>query len=83
MFFCMRTTLNLDDELMRRLKRRAAETGRTMTELMEEAIREMLARSSSPAEEREFRWVTVKGRVQSGIDITDRDSLLDAMEGRR
>jgi plasmid stability protein len=83
MFICMRTTLNLDDELMRTLKSRAAETGRTMTELMEEAIRELLARSASLEEGREFRWVTFRGRVQPGIDITDRDSLLDAMEGRR
>jgi predicted transcriptional regulator len=77
----MRTTLNLDDDLMRSLKRRAAETGRTMTEMIEEAIREMLSRPSSPEAE-EFRWVTVKGRVLPGIDIADRDSLFDAMEDR-
>lgn len=82
MLICMRTTLNLDDRLMRALKRRAAETGRTMTELMEEALREMLARSSEPSKDREFQWVTVRGKVRPGIDITDRDSLLEAMEGR-
>lgn len=78
----MRTTLNLDDELMRSLKRRAADTGRTMTDLMEEALRDMLSRDPSPEAEGEFRWVTVRGRVQPGVDLTDRDSLLDAMEGR-
>lgn len=83
MFICMRTTLNLDDELMRTLKRRAAETGRTMTEMIEEALREMLARPSQGREEREFRWVTVKGKVRPGVDLSDRDSLLDAMEGWR
>ncbi|HEX9885278.1 MAG TPA: type II toxin-antitoxin system VapB family antitoxin [Longimicrobiales bacterium] len=79
----MRTTLNLDDELMRTLKRRAAESSRTMTELVEEALREMLARTPGQEPEREFRWVTFRGRVRPGVDIADRDSLLDLMEGRR
>jgi predicted transcriptional regulator len=83
MFFCMRTTLNLDDELMRTVKRRAAESGRTMTEIIEEALREMLARPSRDEERREFPWVTVRGRVRPGIDVADRDSLMDAMEGGR
>lgn len=83
MFICMRTTLNLDDQLMRTLKQRAAETGRTMTEMIEEALREMLARPVEPAEPREFSWVTVRGKVRPGIDIADRDSLLGAMEDRR
>jgi len=78
----MRTTLNLDDELLRTLKKRAAETGRTMTEMIEEALREMLARPSLEREEREFEWVTVNGEGRPGIDISDRDFLLDVMEGR-
>ncbi len=82
MFFCMRTTLNLDDELMRTLKRRAAESGRTMTELVEEALREALGRPDRDDPEREFRWVSVRGRVRPGVDVADRDSLLEKMEGR-
>jgi len=83
MFICMRTTFNLDDELFRALKKRAAETGRTMTQLVDEALREMLERDRRPAEANEFPWVTVRGKVRPGIDITDRNSLLEAMEGRR
>jgi len=30
-----------------------------------------------------LKWVIVSGRLQSGVDIEDRDSLLDRMEGRR
>lgn len=82
MFICMRTTLNLDDQLMRALKRKAAETGRTMTEMIEEAIRDLLGRPSMPAQEREFTWTTVRGRARPGVDLSDRDSLLDVMEGR-
>jgi plasmid stability protein len=82
MLICMRTTLNLDDELMRILKRRAAESGRTLTDMIEEAIREMLARPGRAKPESEFRWVTARGRVRPGVDVADRDSLLEAMEGR-
>lgn len=78
----MRTTLNLDDALMRELKRHAAEKGTTMTETVEQALRDLLAREKQPAESHELRWVTVRGRLRPGIDLADRDSLLDAMEGR-
>lgn len=76
----MRTTLNLDDRLMRDLKRRAAETGRTMTDLMEEALREHLARASAPLADRDFRWTTVRGRGRPAVDLADRDALYDFME---
>ena len=83
MFICMRTTLNLDDELMRTVKRRAAESGQTMTQIIEAALRDMLRRPSPDELGTEFRWVTVRGRVRPGVDIADRDSLLEAMEDGR
>lgn len=82
MLVCMRTTLNLDDDLMRALKHEAAESGRTMTEIIEEALRDRLARERAQAESFELRWVAVKGKALPGVDITDRDSLYERMEGR-
>jgi plasmid stability protein len=82
MLICMRTTLNLDDELMRVARQRAAQTGRTMTEILELALRELLDRESRPATGYRLRWVTVRGRAQPTVDLTDRDALLDRMEGR-
>ncbi|MDQ3710158.1 MAG: type II toxin-antitoxin system VapB family antitoxin [Actinomycetota bacterium] len=38
----MKTTLNLDDELLRRAKRRAAARGTTLTALVEEGLRAAL-----------------------------------------
>ncbi|MBL8932396.1 MAG: type II toxin-antitoxin system VapB family antitoxin, partial [Kineosporiaceae bacterium] len=38
----MRTTLNLDDDLMRLVKQRAAAEGRTVTSLIEEGLRALL-----------------------------------------
>jgi len=83
MLIFMRTTLNLDDQLMGELRRRAAETDRTMTEIIEEALREAFSRLAEPEEPRDFRWVTVRGRLSPGVNVADRDSLLDVMEGRR
>ena len=83
MLFCMRTTLNLDDALMRNLKRRAAETGRTLTSLVEEAIGSLLDGETEPTPDYRLRWVIVEGGARPGIDLSDRDALMDLMDGRR
>ena len=83
MLICMRTTLNLDDGLMRSLKRRAAETGRTLTSLVEEAIHALLDRDAVPATEYRLDWVIVECGAIPGIDLSDRDALIDLMDGRR
>lgn len=82
MLICMRTTLNLDDNLMRAVKRRAAETGRTLSSMIEAALREMLEQGKKTKHSYRLRWVTVKGGVQPGVDLADRDALIDRMEGR-
>jgi plasmid stability protein len=80
----MRTTLNLDDELARTVKTRAAKTGRTMTELIEEALHRMLTEERAAKQRAsEFRWTTVEGRLRPGVDLDDRNALYDLMEDRR
>lgn len=79
----MRTTLDLDDALLRAVKARAAETGRTMTSLIEEALREHLARTDDAAPAPPLRWVVVEGGARPGVDLAGRDALLDLMEERR
>lgn len=83
MLFCMRTTLDLDDEVMRSLKRRSADTGRTLTSLVEEALRSMLQRGTRPEPGYRLDWTVVPGGARPGIDLSDRDTLLDIMDGRR
>jgi len=82
MFIFMRTTLNLDDNLMRVAKRRAAETGRTLSSMIETALREIIEQEKKTKHSYRLRWVTVKGGVQPGVDLDDRDALIDRMEGR-
>lgn len=80
---CMRTTLNLDDDLMRSIKQHAASTGRTLTSVVEESLRELLSRVENGERGFTLEWVTVKGGAQPGVDLTDRDALLDRMgDGR-
>jgi len=83
MLFCMRTTLNLDDRLMKAVKQRAVAEGTTMTRIVERALRETLERSRQPPEPFELQWVAVgEGGIQPGVDLNDRDSLYERMEDR-
>jgi len=79
----MRTTLNIDDELMKRVKEKAARSGKTMTEIVEEALmREVAGVAEKPAQFK-LHWVTAEGPPAPGVDLSDRDSLYDSMERRR
>ncbi len=73
MLGCMRTTMNLPDSLLDRARRRAADEGRTVTSLMEEALRDLLSRPAQRPEVEPFPvW---KGGGQVLIDIDDKDAL--------
>jgi hypothetical protein len=81
----MRTTILLDDALYRDTKAAAAATGRTMTSLIEDALRERLARRApSGKKPRRARLPVSRGTkgLRPGIDLDDSAALLDAMEGR-
>ncbi len=82
MLICMRTTLSLDEDLVREVKRRAVEKNQTVSATVEAALRDLLHRDSRPPAKRRFNWVTVKGRLLPGVDLTDRGSLYDVMEDR-
>jgi len=74
----MRTTLNIQDDLMRRVKKRAAETGATLSEFVERALRAAVT-GQAPCKDRfTFAWKPVPGRTLPGIDLADRDSLHEA-----
>jgi predicted transcriptional regulator len=75
----MKTTLNIDDQVMARLRAEAARTGRTMSELMEVALRQLLDRRR-PAVVSEPLPVFQSGGAL--VDVADRDALYRAMEGR-
>ncbi len=75
----MKTTLNIDDTVMAQLKREAVRQGRTMSELVETALR-LLFRSAKKRPE----LLTLPSFRSGGalVDVADRDALYQAMEGR-
>jgi predicted transcriptional regulator len=79
----MRTTINLDDNLLADLKQFAAKTGRTMTSIIEDAIRRALL-PQKPASRKKSRLTTVAGKgLRPGVDLDDSAALLDAMDRRK
>lgn len=82
MFRVMRTTIRLDDALLREAKAYAAATDRTLTRLIEDALREALARRKAQPARRRVRLRTFKGRgLQPGVNLDSNAALLDFMEG--
>jgi hypothetical protein len=75
----MKTTLNIDDALATRLKREAVRQGKTMSELVETALR-LLLRAPKPS----ATLPDLPGFESGGalVDIADRAALYAAMEGR-
>lgn len=77
---CMRTTVRLDPHLLAEAKKHAAQSGKTITAVLEQALRESLSRRSLPAKAKRARLKTVKGGgVRCGVDLDDSAALLDAM----
>lgn len=77
----MKTTLNLDDRLVRALKKRAAERGTTMTAILEEAAHAVLRPKPASKGPFKLKWKPVRGKLQPGVDLDDRQALYDVMEG--
>jgi hypothetical protein len=78
----MRTTVRVDDGLLEEAKRYALETGRTLTAVIEDALRESLGRARRAPRQRKVRLTTFDGGGMSpGADLTDSASLRDLMDG--
>ncbi|MDE0123195.1 MAG: hypothetical protein OXN97_01340 [Bryobacterales bacterium] len=78
----MKTTLNLDDRILRAAKVRAAETGQTLTRLMEHALRDHLATADSGSGDFRLQLLIKHGQLVPGVTVDDRDALYEKMEGR-
>jgi hypothetical protein len=77
----MRTTLTLDDDVLKAARRRAREQDRPLKDVINEALRQGLALGEgSPTPPYQFRLKTVEGRLLPGVDLTDRDKLFELME---
>lgn len=81
-----RTTIDISDELLRQAKKKAADEGVPLRQVVESALRVYLGKQ--PMESGyQLRWRTERGRLLPGIRLDDRDALFDVMDavmdGRR
>jgi hypothetical protein len=66
---------------MAQVKKMARESGRTMTQVIEDALRAAVARSRATPD-RTVTIVTFNGTgLQPGVDLDDTSALLDRMDG--
>ncbi len=75
----MKVTFNIDDNLIAELKREAGRQGRTMSELVETALRLLLGSRPKRCALPELPTFHGGGEL---VDIADRDALYRRMEGR-
>jgi hypothetical protein len=76
----MRTTVSLDDDLLAEAKQVAARTGRSVSAVVEDALRESLRRRRHTTRRAVELPVFGEGGTQPGVDLDDTAALLDLME---
>ena len=76
----MRTIVDINDELMRLAEKKATEDGIPLRDVLEDALRLYLAEKPA-ASGYKLKWTTESGELMPGVDLDDRDSLFDLMDG--
>jgi hypothetical protein len=81
MIMLMRTTVRLDPALMRAAKKLAHDTHRTLTAVIEDALREVIARAKSPERPPIDLPISRRGGgAMPGVDLIKTSELLDPLE---
>ena len=77
----MRTTIKIDDTLLAEAKSRAADSGRTLNAVVEDALRESFARRAAADPIARSKLPIFRGgRLVPGVDLDDSAALLEQME---
>ena len=80
MFLCMRTTIHIDDHLFTELKGIAADTGKTLTAVIQDALRESLSRRRTTKRPTVDLPLFHGTGVMPGVDLSDSASLLEIID---
>jgi hypothetical protein len=73
----MRTTIDLDDELLRKIKSVAARSGRSMNDVVGDALRDLLFRREERSRPERPMPRFKGGPPRPGVDVNSWASLLD------
>lgn len=77
----MRTTIDIDDPVLKDLKRLQRREGKSLGRLVSDLLAQALAASRhGVAEPPPFAWASRP--MGARVDLADRDAVLDAMDGR-
>ncbi|MEW6323479.1 MAG: DUF2191 domain-containing protein [Acidobacteriota bacterium] len=75
-----RTTLDIDDAVLKELRKKAAAEGRTLQAVVNEHLKRATARPAGPPYRLQLGgW---RAEVRPGVDLCDRDALFDLLDGR-
>jgi hypothetical protein len=75
----MRTTIRLDDSLLRSAKSQAASSGRSLNDFIADAVRAAVSRRGVRAVARDLPTFDGRG-LQRSVDLDDSAALLELME---
>ena len=76
----MKTTLNLNDQILGRAKTRAAHDGVSLTRFVEDALRVKLLDDSRKNPAFKLSLKTVRGHGPPNVDISDREALYEVLD---
>ncbi len=76
----MKTTLSLNDQILRRAKTRAAREGISLTRFVEDALRTTLMDDGRKDPAFKLELKTVQGDAPPRVDISDREALYDVLD---
>jgi hypothetical protein len=77
---CMRTTVRINDDLLKRAKKHAADEGRTLTSLVEDGLALILSKPKTIRRERVDLPVSkASGGVLPGVDLNRSGDLEEVM----
>jgi plasmid stability protein len=76
----MRTTIRIDDELYREVKTRAAQSGRTVAAVLEDAVRRGLNASNRRDAGSYVVRTTGRGGLRPGVDLSSNASVAEASD---
>jgi hypothetical protein len=80
----VRTTIRLDPHLLAEAKRVAAANGKTLTAVIEDALRESLTRKSTSRKRSNLKLPTFRGKgLHAGVDLDNSAAVLSVMDNDR
>lgn len=77
----MRTTLDIDEPILREVKAMQRREHRSMGRIVTDLLADALARRKAPPQEKKFRWTARSMRAL--VDLADKEAVYRALDADR